>query len=62
VSSHQANPKQPPPPGPAAHDNAPELALVFVSPVILIRYLICNSLNLFLIISLLRSLGKSSIL
>ena len=40
VSSHHANPKQPPPPGPAAQDRAPELALVFVSPVILMRYLI----------------------
>ena len=39
VSSHQAKPKQPPPPGPAAQENAPELELVVVSPVILIMYL-----------------------
>ena len=35
VSSHHAKPKHPPPPGPAAHERAPELALVLVSPVTL---------------------------
>ena len=61
VSSHHAKPKQPPPPGPAAHDRAPELALVLVSPVTLTKYFISSSSNLFLIICLPNNFGRSSI-
>ena len=60
VSSHQAKPKQPPPPGPAAQDSAPELELVVVYPVTLMMYLIFRFSSLFLIICFFKNLGNCS--